>query len=60
MTKPSNDSYNKEETARRVEAALRAALNTPPQPRKSMTPKRPRAQQKLKKPKPLGNPRERQ
>jgi hypothetical protein len=43
-SKPSKDSYSKAETARRVEAALRAALNTPPQPLKSMTPKRSKAQ----------------
>jgi hypothetical protein len=47
--KPFKDSYSKAETARRVEAALRAALNTPPQPRKSMTPKRPKAQRKVRK-----------
>jgi hypothetical protein len=48
-SKPSNDSYSKDETTRRVEAALRAALNTPPQPRKSMTPKHARAQRKVAK-----------
>jgi hypothetical protein len=33
MPKPSEDSYTSEETAQRRDAALRRALNTPPQPK---------------------------
>jgi len=44
-----DEKFSKKETLRRVEAALLAALNTPPQPRKSMTPKRPKAQSVQKK-----------
>jgi len=33
LDKPSDDTYSAEETARRADAALRRALNTPPQPK---------------------------
>ena len=49
MTDPIND---RPATHRRFEQAVRAALNTPPKPRKSMTPKRTKAQRKGRKPKP--------
>jgi hypothetical protein len=38
--------FPKREAQRRFEVALRAALNTPPKPLKSMTPKGVRAQRK--------------
>jgi hypothetical protein len=40
--------YSKKEAQRRFLAALKAAVNTPPKPLKSMTPKRPKAQSKKK------------
>jgi hypothetical protein len=43
------DQYSKEETARRVKAAVQGAFNTPPKPLKSMTPKRPKTQSVVKK-----------
>lgn len=33
MTKPSDDTLSAEETQRRMDAAVRRALNTPPQPK---------------------------
>jgi hypothetical protein len=48
MAKPS-DQYSEKEAQARFETALRAALDTPPKPRKSMTPKRPKTQRKAKK-----------
>jgi hypothetical protein len=38
--KRSDDHYSEQEAQWRFEAAVKAALNTPPKPRKSMTPKR--------------------
>jgi hypothetical protein len=39
-----NEQYSKEEARRRFMASLKAAVNTPPKPLKSMTRKRPRKQ----------------
>jgi hypothetical protein len=39
-----SDEYSDEEAAARFEAALKGALNTPPKPLKSMTPKRDKPQ----------------
>jgi hypothetical protein len=39
MPKASNEQYSDEEAQRRFLAAVKAGLNTPPQPLKSMTPK---------------------
>ncbi|SDR55107.1 hypothetical protein SAMN05519103_05037 [Rhizobiales bacterium GAS113] len=36
MTPDNGDAYSEEETARRRDAAIRRALNTPPMPLKSM------------------------
>ncbi len=44
MTQKPDDQYSKVEAQRRFMASLRAAVNTPPTPRKSMTPKRSRKQ----------------
>ncbi len=38
--------YSDKEAQERFNAALRGAMNTPPSPRKSMTPKRPKKQRK--------------
>jgi len=46
MIRDPQDEYSKEETERRLLAALRGARTVGPQPRKSMTPKRPKAQRK--------------
>lgn len=46
MAKDKPLTFSREESVRRMEIALRAALSTPPQPRKSTTPKRPEAQRK--------------
>jgi hypothetical protein len=46
MNKRSDEQYTEEETQRRFLGSLKAALNTPPKPLKSMTPKRPKAQRK--------------
>jgi len=39
MMKREDDQYTKQEAQRRFMAALKAAVNTPPKPLKSMTPK---------------------
>jgi hypothetical protein len=41
--------YSAEEAQRRFMAALKAGVNTPPKPLKSMTPKRPKKQSRAKK-----------
>jgi hypothetical protein len=41
-----NEQYSDEEAQRRFIAAVKAGLNTPPKPRKSMTPKGVQAQSK--------------
>jgi hypothetical protein len=46
MPKQPNDQYSPEETQRRFLASLKAAVNTPPKPLKSMTRKRPKKQTK--------------
>jgi hypothetical protein len=46
MANPVDKDYTAKEVQRRFEKALRAALNTPPKPLKSMTRKRMVAQQK--------------
>ena len=46
--KKSSDEYSAEEAQRRFMASLKAAVNTPPKPLKSMTPKRPKKQLKKK------------
>jgi hypothetical protein len=48
MTKNS-DAYSEREANQRFMAALKAAVNTPPKPLKSMTPKGAKAQRKKKK-----------
>jgi hypothetical protein len=40
MTKSDNEQYDEAESQRRFEAALRAALNTPPKPLKDMPKKK--------------------
>jgi hypothetical protein len=45
-TKPSDDQYSAKEARARFEKALQGAFKTPPTPMKSMTPKRPKPQQK--------------
>jgi hypothetical protein len=49
---PKTQSFSAKETKARYEAALRGAFATPPQPLKSMTPKRPKAQLESAKKKP--------
>jgi hypothetical protein len=49
MKKQNDSLYSEDEGRRRFEAALRGAFATPPQPMKSMTPKRPRKQRKPRK-----------
>ena len=50
MSKQSTDDhYSERETQRRFKKLVHAALNTHPKPLKSMTPKRPGAQRKIKK-----------
>jgi hypothetical protein len=49
---PKTQSFSPKETQARFEAALRGAFATPPQPLKSMTPKRPKAQPTKAKKKP--------
>jgi hypothetical protein len=44
--KKSSDEYSDEEAQRRFMASLEAAVNTPPKPLKSMTPKRPKSKRK--------------
>jgi hypothetical protein len=52
MDTKKNEQYSDEEAQQRFQAALKGALNTPPKPLKSMTPKRGKAQSKKgKKPK---------
>ena len=46
--KHADDQYSAKETERRVKAAVQGAFNTPAKPLKSMTPKRPKAQDKRK------------
>ena len=47
MTKTNQDSYSKTEAKKRFESALRGARLASPQPMKSMTPKRSKAQRKI-------------
>jgi hypothetical protein len=42
MNSTKGDQYSEQETQRRFEKLVKAALNTPPKPLKSMTPKRPK------------------
>jgi hypothetical protein len=44
--KKSDEQYSEQEAQQRFQAALKAAVNTPPKPLKSMTRKRPKAQPK--------------
>jgi hypothetical protein len=46
MASPKNDQYSEEEAQRRFMQSLKGAVNTPPKPLKSMTPKRPKKQSK--------------
>jgi hypothetical protein len=46
MKKDSDDQYSEQEAQQRFMAALKAAVNTPPKPLKSMTPKGVPAQSK--------------
>jgi hypothetical protein len=48
-TQRDNEKYSEHEAALRFMTALRAAVNTPPKPLKSMTPKRPNKQSSNKK-----------
>ena len=43
-----NDKFSKEETQRRLDAALRGAFNTPPRPMKDIPRKRPKQKRKPK------------
>jgi hypothetical protein len=45
-TKQTSDTYSRQEAQQRFERALQTALNTPPKPLKSMTPKGVPAQRK--------------
>jgi len=45
-SKHANEQYSEEEAQQRFQAALKGALNTPPKPLKSMTPKRGKVQSK--------------
>jgi hypothetical protein len=47
--KQPNEQYTEHEATMRFMTALRAAVNTPPKPLKSMTPKRPEKQSSGKK-----------
>ncbi len=49
MTKKPNEDYSQEEAQRRFMQSLKAAVNTPPKPLKSMTRSRPKKQSKSKK-----------
>jgi len=49
MTKKSTDQYSEREANQRFMAALKVAVNTPPKPLKSMTPKGVPAQRKKRK-----------
>jgi hypothetical protein len=49
MSKKPDDHYSREEAQQRFMASLKAAVNTPPKPLKSMTPKRRKKQQTTKK-----------
>jgi len=44
LMKKENDQYSEREAKQRFMKALKAAVNTPPKPLKSMKPKRPKAQ----------------
>jgi hypothetical protein len=46
MKKTSDEQYSEKESQARFEAALKGALNTPPKPLKSLTPKRDKPQPK--------------
>ena len=46
LMKKSDEQYSEQEAQQRFQAALKGALNTPPKPLKSMTPKRDKAQPK--------------
>jgi len=54
MSKTSDDQYSEREAKKRFEAALKAAVNTPPKPLKDVPKKRAVKQQAGRK-KPLGN-----
>jgi hypothetical protein len=43
---PTDNRYSEEEAQRRFLQSLKGAVNTPPKPLKSMTPKRPKKQSK--------------
>ena len=45
----SGDDYSEQEAQQRFMAALKAAVNTPPKPLKSMTPKHPKLQRAKRK-----------
>jgi hypothetical protein len=47
--KKSDERYSDQEAQQRFQAALKGALNTPPKPLKSMTPKRAKLQPKKRK-----------
>jgi hypothetical protein len=47
--KKTADDYPEEEAYKRFLQSLKAAVNTPPKPLKSMTPKRPKKQSRAKK-----------
>jgi hypothetical protein len=49
MTTKPDDQFSDKEAQRRFMATLKAAVNTPPKPLKSMTPKRPKKQRKARK-----------
>jgi hypothetical protein len=51
MTEKPSDQYSDDEAQRRFMAALKAAVNTPPRPLKSMPPKGVPAQSKKRAPK---------
>ena len=46
MAKIPDEQYSEQEAQQRFQAALKAAVNMPPKPLKSMTRKRPKAQSK--------------
>jgi hypothetical protein len=48
MTDDKSDPYSEEEIARRMDAAVRRALNTPPKPHKEMIGKTDRAKEQRK------------
>lgn len=49
MPDKQDDKYSATEADSRFKTALRGALSTPPKPRKSVTPKRPKRQRKARK-----------